>query len=410
MVTKSPYAFFTFIHSCATLTVQKNLLTRKDGLTGKGCHTELPAAGGSFGVPMGRFFHAPERRIPMTELLDKLERDRVLTHGEFVSLMENRTPEVAEELFRRARAVRERHYGKDIYIRGLIEFTNYCKNNCHYCGIRCANAKAVRYRLREAEILDCCREGYDLGYRTFVLQGGEDPQYTPDRIEALVRAIKKNHPDCAITLSVGEHPREVYRRWRDAGADRYLLRHETADADHYRSLHPKNLTLENRLGCLRDLKDIGYQVGCGFMVGSPGQTADHLAKDLLFLHDFQPEMVGIGPFIPHRDTPLRDEPAGSLELTVFLLGVIRLMLPDVLLPATTALATVHPEGREMGIRAGANVCMPNLSPRAVREKYMLYNNKISTGEEAAQSRGALEKRMEEIGYRVVVDRGDHKKC
>ena len=343
----------------------------------------------------------------MIDLLDKLERDGVLTHPEFVTLIENRTPALAEELFRRARTVRRRHYGEDVYIRGLIEFTNHCKNNCLYCGIRCGNDKARRYRLTEEEILDCCREGYELGYRTFVLQGGEDPKFTPARIESMVRSIKKEFPDCAITLSVGEHSKETYARWKAAGADRYLLRHETADADHYASLHPRNLTLENRLRCLRDLKDLGYQVGCGFMVGSPGQTADHLAKDLLLFHDLRPEMVGIGPFIPHSDTPLKDAPAGSLELTVFLLGVIRLMLPDVLLPATTALATIHPDGREMGLRAGANVCMPNLSPRAVREKYMLYNNKISTGEEAAQSRDALAKRIEGIGYRVVVDRGDH---
>ena len=223
----------------------------------------------------------------------------------------------------------------------------------------------------------------------------------------MVRSIRERYPDCAITLSVGEHPREAYARWKAAGADRYLLRHETADAGHYASLHPKNLTLEHRMACLKDLKDLGYQVGCGFMVGSPGQTSAHIAKDLVFLHEFQPEMVGIGPFIPHRDTPLRDEPAGGLELTVFLLGIIRLMLPDVLLPATTALATIHPEGREMGLRAGANVCMPNLSPRAVREKYMLYDNKISTGEEAAQSRDALAKRIEAIGYSLVTDRGDH---
>ena len=343
----------------------------------------------------------------MMKLLDKLEQAGVLSHSEFVTLIENRTPEIAEELFRRARTVRHRHYGKDVYIRGLIEFTNYCKNDCLYCGIRCGNRKAQRYRLTEAEILDCCREGYQLGYRTFVLQGGEDPKFTPARIETIVRTIKAEFPDCAITLSVGEHSKEIYARWRAAGADRYLLRHETADADHYASLHPKNLTLENRMRCLQDLKDLGYQVGCGFMVGSPGQTAAHLAKDLLFLHKFRPEMVGIGPFIPHCDTPLGGEAAGSLELTVFLLGIIRLMLPDVLLPATTALATIHPEGREMGIRAGANVCMPNLSPRAVREKYMLYNNKISTGEEAAQSRDALAKRIENIGYRIVTSRGDH---
>ena len=343
----------------------------------------------------------------MKHLLDKLERDGVLKPSEFVQLIENRTPEIAEDLFRRARKVRHCHYGTDVFIRGLIEFTNYCKNDCLYCGIRCSNRKAQRYRLTEEEILDCCREGYELGYRTFVLQGGEDPKFTPERIEMIVRSIKGKFPDCAITLSVGEHTRETYARWRAAGADRYLLRHETADAEHYASLHPKNLTLENRMRCLKDLKDLGYQVGCGFMVGSPGQTAEHLARDLLFLHDFRPEMVGIGPFIPHCDTPLGGEAAGSLELTVFLLGIIRLMLPDVLLPATTALATIHPEGREMGIRAGANVCMPNLSPRAVREKYMLYNNKISTGEESAQSRDVLAKRIKNIGYRVVVDRGDH---
>ena len=343
----------------------------------------------------------------MRALLDKLEHDRVLSQEEFVRLIDGRTPELAKYLFEKAREIRHRHYGKDVYIRGLIEFTNYCKNDCLYCGIRCSNRNAQRYRLTKEEILDCCREGWELGYRTFVLQGGEDPWYNPGRIEDLVRAIKAQHPECAITLSVGEHPREVYQRWHDAGADRYLLRHETADAEHYSKLHPKNLTLEKRMQCLRDLKDIGYQVGCGFMVGSPGQTTACIAKDLLFIHELQPEMVGIGPFIPHCDTPFREAPQGSLELTLFLLGIIRLMLPKVLLPATTALGTIHPEGRELGILAGANVCMPNLSPVAVRKKYTLYNNKISTGEEAAQSRDALAKRIASIGYRVVVSRGDH---
>ena len=345
----------------------------------------------------------------MKGLLDQLEREGVLSREKFITLIDGRTTELAEDLFARARRIRERHYGRDVYIRGLIEFTNYCKNDCLYCGIRRSNRKAQRYRLTKEEILDCCREGWDLGYRTFVLQGGEDPWYSADRVEDLVRAIKAQHPECAITLSVGEHPREVYRRWREAGADRYLLRHETADPDHYRSLHPASLTLENRLGCLGDLKDLGYQVGCGFMVGSPGQTTAHIAKDLLFLHEFQPDMVGIGPFIPHCDTPFCDAPQGDLELTLFLLGIIRLMLPTVLLPATTALGTIHPEGRERGILAGANVCMPNLSPTAVRKKYALYNNKISTGEEAAQSRDALAARMEAIGCRVVVSRGDRKK-
>jgi len=343
----------------------------------------------------------------MRALLDKLEREGILTGAEFAALIRGRDEALARELFRRADARRREYYGADVYIRGLIEFTNYCKNDCLYCGIRRSNRNARRYRLSREEILACCREGYALGYRTFVLQGGEDPWYTPERVEELVRAVKAAHPDCALTLSVGEQPREVYQAWFDAGADRYLLRHETANDDHYRSLHPAEMSPENRKRCLWDLKDIGYQVGCGFMVGSPGQTPEHLAEDLLFLRALEPDMVGIGPFIPQHDTPLRHQPAGTLELTLFLLGLIRLMLPDVLLPATTALGTIHPRGRELGIQAGANVCMPNLSPAEVREKYALYDNKICTGDEAAQCRRCLEARMASVGYRVVVHRGDH---
>ena len=343
----------------------------------------------------------------MRALLDKLEREGILTGAEFAALIRGRDEALARELFRRADARRREYYGADVYIRGLIEFTNYCKNDCLYCGIRRSNRNARRYRLSREEILACCREGYALGYRNFVLQGGEDPWYTPERVEELVRAVKAAHPDCALTLSVGEQPREVYQAWFDAGADRYLLRHETANDDHYRSLHPAEMSPENRKRCLWDLKDIGYQVGCGFMVGSPGQTPEHLAEDLLFLRALEPDMVGIGPFIPQHDTPLRYQPAGTLELTLFLLGLIRLMLPDVLLPATTALGTIHPRGRELGIQAGANVCMPNLSPAEVREKYALYDNKICTGDEAAQCRRCLEARMASIGYRVVVHRGDH---
>lgn len=275
------------------------------------------------------------------------------------------------------------------------------------CGIRRSNRNAQRYRLTPEEILDCCRQGYDLGYRTFVLQGGEDPWFTPERIENLVRAIKKNYPDCAVTLSVGEHPKEVYQRWYDAGADRYLLRHETADPVHYDTLHPEVMSLENRMRCLWDLKQIGYQVGCGFMVGSPGQTPAHLAKDLLFIQQLQPHMVGIGPFIPQKDTPFGAEKAGTLELTLYLLSIIRLMLSDVLLPATTALGTIHLKGRELGILAGANVCMPNLSPTAVRKKYALYDNKICTGDEAAECVQCLRRRIESVGYQVAQTRGDH---
>ena len=343
----------------------------------------------------------------MISLIDKLERERCLSEQEFVALIEGRDEQTARILRQRAVASRQIYYGNDVYLRGLIEFTNYCKNDCYYCGIRASNRQVERYRLTEEQILDCCQLGYGLGYRTFVLQGGEDPRYPPERIEALVRSIKKGWPDCAVTLSVGEHPRSVYQSWFDAGADRYLLRHETADSCHYRSLHPEKQSLEDRIRCLWDLKRIGYQVGCGFMVGSPFQTAEQLAKDLRFLHELEPEMVGIGPFIPQKDTPFGNEAAGTLELTLYLLSIIRIMLPQVLLPATTALGTIHPQGRELGLLAGANVCMPNLSPAAVRKKYALYDNKICTGEEAAECVQCLRRRIESVGCQVVCGRGDH---
>ena len=345
----------------------------------------------------------------MKVLIDKLEKERALSRDEWIALIGGRSEALAQDLFRRASAVRRRCYGDEVYVRGLIEFTNCCKNDCLYCGIRRSNRSVSRYRLTKGEILACCREGYGLGYRTFVLQGGEDPAWTPQRLAALVADIKAAHPDCAVTLSVGEHSKETYQLWFDAGADRYLLRHETADDAHYRFLHPPEMSPENRKRCLWDLKEIGYQVGCGFMVGSPGQTPAQLAEDMLFIRALEPEMVGIGPFIPQRDTPFGGRPAGTLELTLFLLGLLRLMLPDVLLPATTALGTIDPRGRELGIMAGANVCMPNLSPENVREKYALYDNKLCTGAEAAQSLRSLAQRMEGIGCRVVVSRGDHRK-
>ena len=311
-------------------------------------------------------------------------------------------------LAERAVAVRKRIYGNAVFTRGLIEISNICKNDCLYCGIRRSNNHCQRYRLTFEDIIGCCREGYELGFRTFVLQGGEDGFYNDDVLCNLISTIKTNHPDCAVTLSLGERSRESYQRLYDAGADRYLLRHETADAAHYGMLHPKELPFENRMRCLYDLKDIGYQVGCGFMVGSPGQTCAHLAKDLKFIEDFKPDMCGIGPFIPHKHTPFRDEPAGKVELTCYLLSIIRLIHPPVLLPSTTALGTIDPLGREKGIQAGANVVMPNLSPVSVRKKYELYDNKICTGEEAAQCRGCLNQRMLSIGYEIVTDRGDIK--
>ena len=340
------------------------------------------------------------------ERIDKLEQQHILPKEELITLLDGQNEALSAYLFSRADAVRRVNYGTDVYVRGLIEFTNYCRNDCYYCGIRRSNPNASRYRLTEEEILGCCKEGYQLGFRTFVLQGGEDPFYTPKRIEHMVRSIKSQHPDCAITLSVGEHDRETYQRWFDAGAERYLLRHETAEDAHYRILHPPELSLAHRKQCLWDLKSIGYQVGCGFMVGSPYQTNDDLARDMEFISEFQPDMCGIGPFVPHHATPFASFPRGTVELTTYLLSLIRLLKPNILLPSTTALGTIHPKGREMGILAGANVVMPNLSPTSERKKYELYDNKICTGDESAQCKSCLSRRMESIGYRIVTSRGD----
>ena len=331
-----------------------------------------------------------------------------LRREDLIALITQATPESDEYLFAQARKVREEIYGKAVYMRGLIEFTNYCKNDCYYCGIRRSAAHADRYRLSEEQILNCCENGYALGFRTFVLQGGEDGYYTDERIVSMVEKIKEKYPDCALTLSIGERDRESYQAFYDAGADRYLLRHETADEDHYRLLHPAQLSLAHRKQCLRQLKEIGYQVGCGFMVGSPGQTPECLVEDLLFIKELAPHMVGIGPFVPHHDTPFADQPQGGLELTLRLLAIIRLMQPHVLLPATTALGTIDPRGREKGILAGANVVMPNLSPGDVRKKYLLYDNKICTGDEAAECVNCLGNRIASTGYELVNDRGDYK--
>ena len=309
-------------------------------------------------------------------------------------------------LYKEAREVADEVYGKRVFKRGLIEFTNYCKNDCYYCGIRRSNANAERYRIEKETILKCCAKGYELGYRTFVLQGGEDGYFTDERICGIVSSIRESYPDCAITLSIGEKSKESYQKYFDAGADRYLLRHETANEVHYGKLHPAELSLKTRKQCLRDLKEIGYQVGCGFMVGSPYQSKDTLYEDLQFIKDLEPHMVGIGPFIPQQDTPFAKEIAGTLEMTLRLLAIIRLIHPHVLLPATTALGTIHEKGRELGILAGANVVMPNLSPSDVREKYKLYDNKACTGDEAAEGDENLRLRMKQIGYELVCNRGD----
>lgn len=340
------------------------------------------------------------------ELIDKLKEEKRLSLEEYETLIAGYHQETAAYAASKAVEVRKEIYGSKVYIRGLIEISNFCKNDCYYCGIRKSNGNCDRYRLSKAQILDCCREGYELGFRTFVMQGGEDGYFSDEVLCDIVSAIREKYADCAITLSMGERSFESYQRLYEAGADRYLLRHETVDCDHYHKLHPKEMSYEHRRQCLEDLKEIGFQTGCGFMVGSPGQRVETLAKDLKFVETFQPQMCGIGPFIPHKDTKFCQESAGSVELTCFLLSLLRLMHPRLLLPATTALATLDEKGREKGILAGANVVMPNLSPGAVRKKYALYDHKISTGQESAQGLEELKKRMKEISYQVTEDRGD----
>lgn len=346
--------------------------------------------------------------MKLRELIDKLESEEVLRKNEWITLLEEYTEEDAGYAAKKARLIADKIYGKEIYIRGLIEFTNYCKNDCYYCGIRRSNQNADRYRLTREQIQECCDKGWELGYRTFVLQGGEDGFYNDAWFEETIVRIKEAYPECAITLSLGERSRESYQRLFDAGADRYLLRHETANELHYGKLHPEELHLKNRKECLWNLREIGYQVGCGFMVGSPYQTSAELAEDMEFIHQLKPHMVGIGPFIPQADTPFAKEAQGTLSMTLFLLSLIRIMEKHVLLPATTALGTIDPKGRELGILAGANVIMPNLSPVSVREKYKLYDNKICTGEEAAECRACIDRRITSIGYNIVSKRGDYK--
>lgn len=363
------------------------------------------------------------------QLIDTLSKEKTLDDSCLFSLIETASPisqnsllekkedsieneksnlskELSSYLFEKAREVTLSQFQNHIYMRGLIEFTNYCKNDCYYCGIRKSNCNASRYRLKKESILECCKQGHALGFRTFVLQGGEDPYYTDAILIDLISTIKSKYPDCALTLSLGEKSKESFRSYFEAGADRYLLRHETANKEHYSKLHPSEQKLESRKQCLLDLMEIGFQTGTGFMVGSPYQTTQTLVEDLQFIYKLQPHMIGIGPFLPHHDTPFRNQAAGSLQRTLCLISILRLMLPQVLLPATTALGTIHPQGRELGILAGANVVMPNLSPVNIRKKYMLYDNKICTGEEAAECQGCLTNRMNSIDRILVVDRGD----
>lgn len=342
-------------------------------------------------------------------LIEKIEETHSLSIAEYEYIIQHCNEESARLLAEKAQKAREKIYGKTVFIRGLIEVSNFCRNDCLYCGIRRSNKDCSRYRLNSEEILECCSEGYSLGFRTFVMQGGEDTHFSDDFMCSLISRIKALYPDCAVTLSLGERNYDSYKKLYNAGADRYLLRHETADKAHYEKLHPSSMSFETRMNCLRQLKEIGFQTGCGFMVGSPFQTVSNLAKDLKFIEEFAPEMCGIGPFIPHDATPFRQHTAGSAELTCYLLSIIRLIHPNILLPSTTALGTLLDDGHERGILAGANVIMPNLSPASVRKKYELYNNKKSFGDEAAQAIETLKNKVKAIGYEIVTDRGDIKK-
>lgn len=341
------------------------------------------------------------------QLIDKLNKEKKLSFDEWNMLLASYDENDFKYATELARKISVENFGKRIYFRGIIEFTNYCRNDCYYCGIRCSNKNLDRYRLNKEDILNCCDVGYEYGFRTFVLQGGEDMHFTCDVLCDIVKSIKEKHSDCAVTLSVGELSREAYEKLFEAGADRYLLRHEAADKELYEKIHPPYQKYENRMRCLYDLKDIGYQVGCGFMVGVPHQENKHLATDMVFIQEFKPAMVGIGPFMTHKDTPFKNEPCGDVNLTLFTMSLMRILSPNVLLPATTALGTAQDDGRKLGVMCGCNVVMPNISPDDVRDKYMLYDNKIGTNINAAMGIKTLEDQMAQIGYEVVCTRGDH---
>lgn len=342
----------------------------------------------------------------MKARIDRLAANNTLPREELIDLIQNITEEDRLYLFEKSLEAKETFYDKSVFMRGLIEISSYCAQNCSYCGIRRDNDNAERYRLDIDQILACCKEGYDLGYRTFVLQGGEDPYYTDERLVELLTAVKSKYDDIAITLSLGERSYDSYKLLKEAGADRYLLRHETASKALYESLHP-DMSFENRRQCLQDLKSLGFQVGAGFMVGLPNQTAEDLVEDLLYLKELEPHMVGIGPFIPHSETPIGHNPGGTVEQTLLMLSLVRLMLPKALLPSTTALGTIDERGREKALKVGANVVMPNLSPTDVRAKYELYENKICTGDEAAHCRACIEGRINSVGFYVDMSKGDH---
>ena len=345
----------------------------------------------------------------MMTLAQRLVCERTLTTEQFRALIELCDDLTLDYLRQEAVRTARGRFGFGIFVRGLIEISSFCRNNCYYCGLRRNNPSAERYRLTHEQIMECCEQGYNAGFRTFVMQGGEDGQLTDEWLENIITDIRHTYPDTAITLSLGERSRESYERLFAAGANRYLLRHEAADKELYNSLHPTEMSYENRITCIENLKAIGYQTGMGMMIGVKGQSIDSLVQDLQLLERLQPQMIGIGPFIPHHDTPLGENPAGDLRLTLLMLAIVRIMFPDALIPSTTALATLSSEGRKMGILSGANVVMPNLTPLSERRKYAIYENKASSGSEAVEGLQALERELNEIGYHIDYSRGDFQK-
>ena len=349
-----------------------------------------------------------EKLIFLVEKLStsSLQNENFITKNDFLLLLQNKDL-IFNYTKEKANKIRQENFSNKIYVRALIEISNYCKNACFYCGINCKNQNIQRYRLSEQQILECCKTAYNLGFRTFVLQGGEDAFFSDEKICKIIKSIKEKFPDCAITLSLGEKSKESYELLKNSGADRYLLREETANPVHYQKLHPKNMKLENRIECLRTLKNLGFQTGAGFMVGSPFQTLEDIATDLFFIQELKPQMVGIGPFIPHSQTEFANFPQGELKLTLFILSLLRIMNPKVLLPATTALSSINHEGRILGILSGANVVMPNVSPMEQRKYYALYNNKASVNEESAEGLNLLQKQLDKINCKIDFSRGDY---
>ncbi len=341
----------------------------------------------------------------LQNLFEKIYQTNYLTKEEITYLLQNITDADREVLYNYALKTKQAYYGNKVYLRGLIEFSNICRQDCLYCGIRASNVKVERYRLTPEEIIGCCDQGYVLGYRTFVLQSGEDLWYTEEILVALIQEIKKRYPEVAITLSIGERRVETYQSLFASGADRFLMRHETASKELYETLHP-TMRFEDRRACLNALKEIGYQVGAGFMVGLPGQTFADLAKDLRYLMELRPDMIGIGPFIPHSETPLGTETGGTLEDTLVMVALARLLIPESLIPATTALGTLHPQGRELALKAGANVVMPIITPTSVRKQYALYENKICGDDHPEDCRYCIERRIQSAGFEADLGRGD----